>query len=241
MRAPIPVLLLGACVASAPPGAHSGGSAPATGHTGAPEPIDWEATCAGTWPADACAVGDCTPLPVNDRYVEGWEQVFAARSGWSAEALAEQVELRAVEHAAALQSSRHTLTVELTVGWVTFLVVDAASAPGADPTAAEILEAWRRDPQLGGVSVPLVTPTTPLALGPDDVRAAIAACEAQLGEPLDPAGFCRPRVPMQRTSADEPELSFDFWGPSGRRRVAHLGIDAVSGQSVCGFTAAAVF
>ncbi len=222
-----------------PPGAQSGVSGTGSGHSGVSATVDFEATCAGVWPVDACAEGDCTPLPVNDRYVDAWFEVFTERSGWSPEEVDEHVRMRVVDHRAATQSSAHLLTVQITIGWVPFLFVDQASALGADPTFDEVLEAWRHDPQLGGVDVPVVGPSTPLALGPGDVQRAVTDCGATLGTTFDPTGFCSARASFRtRGRSDEPYLGFDFLGPTGGRRIPHLTVDVIGGEVSCALSAA---
>src|SRR5690348_14882865 len=79
--------------------------------------LDFDATCAAFWPADACANGDCATTDIEARWMAAFTTAFAAETGIAEPAVADHARIRSI-HGATVTTAITEVSTQFDIDWV---------------------------------------------------------------------------------------------------------------------------
>ncbi|MEQ1508176.1 MAG: hypothetical protein ABMB14_38455 [Myxococcota bacterium] len=187
--------------------------------------LDFEATCAGAWPVDACGSAGCADGAVAERWASAFEPAFAARSGVPTSEVADHARLRSIAGASSFGSITDA-TYQVDLDWVRFVREAQLWTASETPTDPELEAAW---------ADPLQLPTVGLdaeLIAYARAQREIDGCAAKLGVTFDPVGWCRPVYATDPGDDDGQWFRFDFSADLGGGTIAEVGVDLTGGEGV---------
>lgn len=178
--------------------------------------LDFEGTCAGVWPADTCAGGDCADTDLEARWVATFPAAFGAG--------ADHARVRAIAGGEGTFRSISHAAVEVDIDWVRVVQEVELWTDDADPTDEALVAAWR-----DWLRVPALDLDAEL-MPFEEVQAFVDDCAAQFGVTFDAADWCDPWYPTDPDD-DGRGPRFDFEAPLEGTTYVEASIDVTGSEA----------